>query len=270
MPADPTRAVVLLDKPAGITSFRAARAAARRFGVRKAGHTGTLDAGVTGVLVVALGEATKAISQLVGLDKGYEGTVRFDAPVDEEALRAAMARFVGRIVQVPPLRSAVKRRPRERTVHRFEPTAFRGAEADFIAEVQAGTYVRALLRDLGTALGREVRMAALRRTFVGPFHIEECRPLDALRPEHAIGVVEALERVGLARVTIGPDQERAVRQGKPLPADGPPPDDAETRVLVNGRGHIVALARWREEGLRPFRVFAPIPPGAAQPSRPPA
>ena len=255
MAVDPACSVLLLDKPEGPTSYRAARVAAQRLGVRKVGHTGTLDANVSGVLVIALGEATKAVPHLFGLDKGYAGTMAFETPQQETRLREAMAPFVGRIVQIPPLKSAVKRRPRERTVHRFEITDFRGTEADFAAEVEAGTYVRALLRDVGMALDTPIAMRSLRRTFVGPFGIDECVALDDVSPGSLIGLVDALSRAGVERVVITAEEEELVRMGRFIRVDDSPADDAP-RVLADEAGRVIALARRRCEGLHAFRVFA--------------
>jgi tRNA U55 pseudouridine synthase TruB len=251
-----TRSIVLLDKPAGISSFRAAQIAARKLHLRKAGHTGTLDTDVTGVLVVALEEATKAISQLMGLDKGYEGVLRLSERVGERELRAACRGFVGRIVQLPPIKCAVKRRPRERTVYAFDIAGFRGDEADFRVEAQAGTYVRALLRDLGAKLGCQAGMVRLRRTHVGPFELAECVQLKDLRPEDAMDVVRALERVGLETVTLTAEEVRQVQKGRPIARTPRAKADPSTKVLVDADGRLQALARWQDEGLRPFRVLS--------------
>jgi tRNA pseudouridine55 synthase len=254
MSVDLKRSVVLLDKPAGLSSFKTAQMAAQKLHLRKCGHTGTLDENVTGVLVVAFEHATRAISELVGLDKGYEGTMRALQPLDEDALRAACAEFVGRIMQLPPAKCAVKREVRPRTVHSFEILRVRGDEADFVAEVEAGTYIRALLRDVGEKIGNKLGMASLRRTHVGPFRIEECVTVGQLRPVHAFNIVDALRRVGLEVMTLTDEQVREARRGNPVgraDSDEPGP----SRVLVDAEGKLVALARNRANGIWPWRVF---------------
>lgn len=253
----PRHSVLLLDKPDGPTSFRAARAAARALGMRKTGHTGTLDSNVTGLLVVAFEEATKGIPLLSGLDKEYVGTMRMARPVAEEDLRRAAEEFRGTIWQTPPERSAVKRVPRQRTVHVFDIGPLRGLEANFHVLAQAGTYVRTLLTDLGRALDVPIEMAALRRTSVGPFRIEEATPLDEVTADALMPLEDALLRLGIPKAGVGEEEAREIRMGRRIPAADRVAGDAGTISLIGPGGVIIALARPEAEGLRPFRVFAP-------------
>ena len=259
MVADLTRSVVLIDKPAGPTSFVVARCVARTLGFKRAGHTGTLDSNVTGVLVVAIEEATKGISQLVGLDKGYEGQMKFSRPISDDELRAACACFVGRIAQMPPEKCAVKRRLRLRTVHSFDITGLcsdgaGGTLAEFSVEVEAGTYVRTLVADLGEKLGCRAELVSLRRTHVGPFRLDECVALDRLGPEHAIYIVEALERVGLKKVVLTPEQIRAAQRGMPVAVESAPSESGKMGTgtifpKIPKSGACPRVAQWR---LSPF------------------
>lgn len=253
MKTDAAFSIFLIDKPEGMSSFQTARAAARRFGLKKSGHSGTLDMNVTGVLVVAVGEATKAISQLVGLDKTYEGTMSLNNCINERVFRAACRQFTGRIVQLPPVKCAVKRAPRLRTIYSFEITSFKKNEVAFRTHVESGTYIRALIRDIGITLGCKIDMAYLRRTAVGPFTIENCVTLDELNEEHAINVAEALEMAGLEKMLLRDNEIEHVRLGRVLDRTGSP--CAAKKILVDAEGRMVALGRLTHAGVHPFRVF---------------
>ncbi len=249
--------VLLLDKPAGPTSFRVARAAARALGMYKAGHTGTLDSNVTGLLVVAFEQATKGIHLLSGLDKEYVGTMRLNKSVADDDLQRAAEGFRGRIWQTPPEKSAVKRVPRQRTVHAFDIAPLQGLEAGFHVLAEAGTYVRTLLADLGQALDTPIAMAALRRTSVGPFSIDEATPLDEVTADTLMPIEDALLRLGIPKAAIDEEEEREVLIGRDIPTNDRVADNVETVSLIGPRGVIIALARPETEGLHPFRVFAP-------------
>jgi len=166
--------VVLLDKPAGLTSRRAAQAVARLLGVGKVGHGGTLDPGVTGVLPLLLGRSTRVAELFLGSDKAYVGKMRLHADVSDGALAAALERFRGVIEQLPPVRSSVKRQLREREVYSFEVTRRQGRCAEFAVECQGGTYIRKLVHDLGLELGCGAHMVGLRRTRAGRFGVGQC------------------------------------------------------------------------------------------------
>jgi tRNA pseudouridine55 synthase len=212
--------VVVVDKPSGWTSHDVVARVRRLAGTRKVGHAGTLDPMATGVLVVGLGRATRLLGYLGAADKDYRATIRLgeatvtdDAEgevtravsaggVSEEQVRAAVTGFVGVIQQVPSSVSAVKvdgerayarvragrpveLAPREATVTRFTVVSVarpRPDRLDVEVEVScsSGTYVRALARDVGEALGVGGHLTALRRTRVGGFDVGEAVTLDAL------------------------------------------------------------------------------------------
>jgi len=255
----------MVDKPAGLTSFRTALRTARRFGLRKAGHTGTLDSNVTGLLVVGLGEATKGLSLLARLDKEYEGTMRVCGSPSLAELRAAAARFVGTITQMPPERSAVNRVLRQRRVYCFDIlrlSPISGGDAvaaEFRTATEAGTYVRTLLADLGRMMGVEIAMSSLRRTRVGPFCLAEAKRLEELTPADLLPLQEVLRRVNVPPVEIGPEEEIRVRRGLAIAARsaGEVATECETVSLVGRAGRVVALARREGNLWRPFRVLAP-------------
>ncbi len=203
---------LIIDKPAGITSNRAVTRLKHASGM-KAGHAGTLDPLATGVLPVALGEATKTVSFLSKAEKRYSFRIRWGIATDTEdsegkttaesavrpdeaAIRAMVPRFTGAIAQFPPVYSAIKvagKRSyalaragkatplgaRQVTIHSLDLTALPDCDhADFTAEVSEGTYVRALARDLALALGTLGHIVALRRQSVGRFGEAQAISLD--------------------------------------------------------------------------------------------
>lgn len=209
--------VLVVDKPAGPTSFEVVKRVRRALRADKAGHTGTLDPAATGVLAVCLGEAVKLQQFLTEGDKGYEARVAFgvatdteDAEgrvvargdpsgLDAERIRAALPAFVGAIAQVPPMFSAVRvggrrlheaaragevveRAPRTVQVHALELLEVEPPEGDrvharLLVRCGKGTYVRTLAADLGKALGVPAHLATLRRTEAGPFSLAQAVPL---------------------------------------------------------------------------------------------
>jgi tRNA pseudouridine55 synthase len=208
--------VVLLDKPAGISSNAALQRARRAYRARKAGHTGSLDPLATGLLPLCFGEATKASGLLLGADKAYlaeailgvttdsddaDGKVLTRRPVpalDASCIERALAPLRGPISQVPPAVSALKRDgvplyrrarrgervevpAREVVVHRFELLAVLAPDRlRLLVECGSGTYVRSLVRDLGENLGCGAHVAALRRLWVAPFRTPRMVALEAL------------------------------------------------------------------------------------------
>ncbi len=164
--------IVNVNKPAGPTSHQVAEFVQKVLGIDRAGHGGTLDPGVTGVLVVALGRATRVAQFLLPAGKEYVGILRLHAPVEEKQLRSVIDVFVGKIMQLPPVRSAVVRKLRERSVYYFEVLEVNGQEVLFRVGVQAGTYIRKLCHDIGVKLGVGAHMAQLVRTKAGPFSFD--------------------------------------------------------------------------------------------------
>ncbi len=162
--------VIPLDKPPGPTSHEVVAWVKRMFGLSKAGHGGTLDPKVTGVLPVALEEATKVISLVVHTGKEYMCVMQLHSPIPEPELRKAVSMFTGEIYQRPPLRSSVKRSLRTRRIHEIELLEYNGRYALMRVYCEAGTYMRKLCHDMGLILGVGAHMRELRRTKSGPFH----------------------------------------------------------------------------------------------------
>ncbi len=274
-----------MDKPAGLTSHDVVRHVRRALGTRAAGHTGTLDPFATGLLVVLVGRATRLARFVEAQAKTYLATARLGVATDtddrtgvplgepadgtavsEAAVRTALAGFLGEQRQRPPRYSAkhvagersyrLARRgegvdPAEATVavHRIDLVSFTPPELVFRATVSAGTYVRALARDLGQRLGVGAHLTALRREAIGALRVEDAVPLDrvgadAVLPAQAVlGHLPALELDDPARA--------AVTHGRAVPADADRRGDV---ALVHG-GELVAVARAEDGWLRPSVVL---------------
>src|SRR3989338_1584759 len=160
--------IINLDKPAGPTSHQVTSYARDILKVKKAGHSGTLDPNVTGVLPVAIGRATRIVQLLLTAGKEYVCLMHIHKDVEEKRLRQVIAEFTGKIMQLPPVRSSVKRQLRERTVYYFELLEIDGKDVLFKVGCQAGTYIRKLVSDIGGRIGG-AHMVELRRTKSGPF-----------------------------------------------------------------------------------------------------
>jgi tRNA pseudouridine55 synthase len=254
--------VLLLDKPSGVSSNAALQRARRLFAAEKAGHTGTLDPLASGLLPVCFGEATKFAQSLLDAEKRYRATVRFgtatatgDAegevvaagPVgfDRAALEAALARFTGRIRQVPPAHSALKHQgrplydyarkgievPREaREVEILALSLVDWTPPDAVVDVACskGTYVRTLAEDLGTALGTHAHLAALTRTGTGGFDLADAIGIDALEgiaPEDRAARLLPVDCLldAMPRLDLTADAARALCCGRVVEAEGVAP-----------------------------------------------
>lgn len=221
--------ILLLDKPAGITSNAALQRVKRLFCANKAGHTGSLDPIATGLLPICLGEATKVSAYLLDADKGYRVTVRLGrktttgdtegevietrpvSALTRPAVEPVLAGFVGEIEQVPPMYSALKqdgrplyelarqgleveRRPRRVTIHSIDLLELRQDEMDLEVVCSKGTYIRTLAEDIGEQLGCGGYVQTLRRTLTGCFELSRAVTLDELARVRDAAPAEALDR----------------------------------------------------------------------------
>lgn len=159
---------ICIDKPSGPTSFQVSDYVKEQLGINKTSHLGTLDPAVSGVLPIALGRACRLSKYLMRKDKSYVGIMRLHEEIDTETLRKTMKEFVGAINQLPPVRSNVKRALRTRSVYTFNYIERDGKDVLFDTDVEAGTYIRTLINDLGKKLGG-AHMLELRRTSAGIF-----------------------------------------------------------------------------------------------------
>jgi len=156
--------IVNIDKPSGPTSHQTSDFVQKILGIDKAGHAGTLDPGVTGVLPIALGHATRIVQALMNVGKEYVCLMHVHKPVSEDVLKKVFIAFTGKINQLPPIKSAVKRQLRTREIYYLEVMEIDGQDVLFKVGCQAGTYIRKLCFDMGKKLGCGAHMAELRRT----------------------------------------------------------------------------------------------------------
>ncbi|MGH3827530.1 MAG: tRNA pseudouridine(55) synthase TruB [Pseudonocardiaceae bacterium] len=285
--------LVVVDKPAGMTSHDVVARLRRLLHTRRIGHAGTLDPMATGVLVCGVQRATKLLGHLPLEPKVYRGTVRLGAStstddaqgertggadasaVDEREILAAIADLSGVIEQVPSTVSAIKvggRRAyalarsgepvaltaRPVTVSRFELLALRRGEAvtdlDVAVQCGGGTYVRALARDLGSALGVGGHLTVLRRTRVGPFGLDTARTLEQLTAQPQLRAeLDEVVAAAFGHRAVDPQQVRVLVHGGSLPAVGLP----GTHVAIDPQGHAIALLVERDGHARPVLVLRP-------------
>ena len=258
---------LVVDKPRGWTSHDVVEAVRRRLGTRRVGHLGTLDPLATGVLPLAVREATKLVPFFEGGAKSYAGTIRLGLETDtldaegrvvrrhegpypdEAALRAGLVAFTGEIEQVPPMFSAVKlggvplhrlarqgqeveRAPKRVRIERFELIEYSPPDVEIEVDCSAGSYVRALAADLGRHLGCGAYLASLHRTRSGPFTEDQALGEALLAREAEAGEIEVriippAAVLGFPVLRLTPDEVRRVLHGGEIPG----PDLA----LVPGR-----------------------------------
>ena len=162
--------IVNIDKPKGPTSHQVSAYVQKILNINKSGHSGTLDPAVTGVLPIALGRATRIVQTLLTAGKEYIAIMHLHKNVEEEKLRDTINKyFIGKIQQMPPLKSSVKRQLRTRTIYYFDILEIDGKDVLFKVGTEAGTYIRKLIHDIGQKLKIGAHMAELRRTKAGPF-----------------------------------------------------------------------------------------------------
>ena len=282
--------LVVVDKPSGLTSHDVVARVRRLAGTRRVGHAGTLDPMATGVLVLGINRATRLLGHLTLTEKGYDATIRLGATtvtddaegevvatadasgVTDEQLATGVTALTGDLQQVPSAVSAVKidgkrayKRvregedvvlpPRPVTVRVFDVLAIRRAgslvDVDVHVECSSGTYVRALARDVGSALGVGGHLTALRRTRVGPYGLDAARSLDALAEDLVVlPIAEAAREAFPARV-VDAAEAVVVSHGGPLPASG-----TDGPVAVFGPdGTFLALLEDRGTTTKALAVF---------------
>lgn len=277
--------VINLDKPSGPTSHQVAAWVRDIFAIKQAGHGGTLDPHATGVLPTALQHATKGVKALLLAGKEYVTLMRLHSDIPEPKIRAACASFVGKVKQLPPVRSAVARRVRKREIYYIDVLEVKGRDVLFRAGCEAGTYIRNLCVDIGKALGTRAHMQQLRRSRTGPFDLSDVVTLQDVkdaytdyREGHAdelLRVIRPMEDlfVHLPKVVLRDSAIGAICHGAPLHIPGIVAVDEEIEkgdevLLESLKGEAVALATaekntqelaQEETGLaaKPIRILLP-------------
>ena len=172
--------IVVINNPRGPSSHQVAEWARNILEVKKAGHLGTLDPDVSGVLPVLLGRATNATSFLMKHDKEYVGIMKFDGEISETDIDRLFKEFTGEIWQIPPVGAAVARRKRKRVIYSLELLERNGKEILFDVKCEAGTYIRTLAEDMGKRVRNKAKLTELRRINVGSFNENNAVSLQGL------------------------------------------------------------------------------------------
>lgn len=284
--------VLPVDKPEGPTSHDVVAMARRALGIRRIGHTGTLDPFATGLLLLCVGRATRLSEYLTGLDKRYEGTARLGVATDsldrtgrvtaerddwrdltEAEIRDAFESQTGSMLQAPPAFSAKKvagRRAYERAragdavapdpvsvvIHSLEVTAIERDLVRFRIHCSSGTYVRAVARDAGDRLGVGAHLSALRRIAIGRFDAAGALPIERLADADAVAaaLVPPLDALShLPRMELDDHDVERVGHGQALPAGEWAP--AAGPVVLTAGSRLVALAEIDGRTVRPRKVF---------------
>jgi tRNA pseudouridine55 synthase len=293
-PAD--SGLVIVDKPGGMTSHDVVARVRRIMGTRRVGHAGTLDPMATGVLVVGVEKATRLLGHLMLTEKEYAATIRLGRSTSTDdaegeptggvpagdltlaAVEAEVSQLTGEIMQVPPGVSAIKidgqraykltregaapeMKPRPVTVHEFTVTTGRSADqffdVDAVVRCSSGTYIRALARDLGTALGVGGHLTALRRTRVGPYALAQATTLDDLAERPVVTPLATAAAAAFEKTGLSADDAGRLSHGIRIPA----PDglDVAPDIPVAAfapDGSLVALVTVDRGRLRSLAVFA--------------
>ena len=279
--------LVLVDKPAGLTSHAVVSRVRRLAGTRKVGHAGTLDPMATGVLVLGVNRATRLLGHLMLTEKGYDATIRLGAStttddaegevvataatdhLTEAQVRDALAAFLGEIDQKPTAVSAIKvdgkrayQRVREGeavdlparrvTIHDLEVLEVRASDVDVSVRCSSGTYVRAIARDLGAALGVGGHLVALRRTAVGPFDLSVAHTLEDLAEHPSVLPIADAARATFPVVELDEEAAAHVRVGRALDLALPGPGE---HALFAPDGTFLALYEPSGGGARAVAVF---------------
>lgn len=283
-----------IDKPLGMSSAAVVAVVRRFFGGIKVGHGGTLDPLASGILPIALGEATKTVSYVMDAQKTYEFTAKWgeqtstddaegdviatsDSRPDADAITAILPQFTGQISQIPPAYSAIKIEgkraydlarqgadeivlaSRDIMIHRLAVIDHTKEDASFVTSCGKGTYIRSLARDMATALGTVAHVSHLRRTAVGQFNEENAISLDFLRE---LGHSAAASPYVIPVVTALDDIPAlpittAEAQKLRFGQRLPPRQELSQTHLYKALcdGHLVALVEAAEEGVKSVRVF---------------
>ena len=281
--------VLVVDKPAGMTSHDVVDRIRKLFGTRRVGHAGTLDPDATGVLVLGLGRATRFLTYSQAAPKRYLTTAVFgvttstqdaagevlernEVDISEKDVRAAAAKHTGELEQIPPMVSAVRvggerlykkarrgeeveRTPRPVTIYELEVLSFTDDPPEAVLDVRcsAGTYVRTLVHDIGASLGCGAHLRSLRRTEAGGFGEADAIELDSVGSRNLLPLADAVR--GLTRIELEDDAARLVANGRRLELPSEDLADGEHLALIH-RGDLVAVYTRKGRELIPERVVA--------------
>lgn len=282
-----TDGVVVIDKPAGMTSHDVVDRMRKVFSTKKVGHAGTLDPDATGVLVLGLGRATRILSYAQSGPKSYLATAKLgittstldaggemieekEVDVTDADVRAAASSFLGDIEQVPPMVSAVKiegerlykkarrgetveRAPRKVTIHAIDVVEVKLPQFTVAVRCSGGTFVRSLVADIGDKLGCGAHVETLRRTEAAGFTIDDAVPLDTVSLEHLRPVGDAVRE--LERMPVDDTQAKRISHGQRLPVPTNLALVEDQAVALLKGDDLLAVYKRKQDALVPDRVL---------------
>jgi H/ACA ribonucleoprotein complex subunit 4 len=257
--------LVFLDKPRGPSSHEVSSFVKKMLDIPKAGHSGTLDPNVSGVLPVMLGNATKLAPLLLGSPKEYVCVMALEGEASDKELDEALSHFYGKIYQTPPLESAVKKALRIREIYSLKLLERKGNLVLFDSRVQGGTYIRTLVKDIGLLLGMTATMAELRRTVAAGIKEGQCVTLQELSDRLWLAaergdekplrkcIVPVEDVVKLKRITVDDESLKPLCTGANLGyASIVSYDDSiepgQTIGLFTGKGELACIAKAMVDG----------------------
>jgi tRNA pseudouridine55 synthase len=271
-------AILNINKPPGMTSFAVVSRVRRLLNIKKAGHAGTLDPMAVGVLLVVTGRATRLSQFLMGRPKEYLAAIKLgietdtcdlegqiirqcEVPgLDRESVALVLSKFVGDIKQIPPAFSAIKidGQPaykkarkgvaveipeRQVRVDAIDLIGFAGDEITIKVRCSKGTYVRSLARDIGQRIGSYGTLAALTRTAVGEFRLEQSLELEGITEQDGVSMDRALDF--MPEVIIDPDSYQRIKHGNTIMVDEKGERDIHYRIKYDGQ--LVALGQFKDD-----------------------
>jgi len=266
--------VININKPSGPLSRDVDQRIRKLFKVDKVGHAGTLDPKVSGVLVIALDEATKILKFLMKSDKEYEGIMYLHNDISRNVIKKTIKeKFLGEITQKPPVHSQVARKKRKRMIYSFDILEKNGKEVSFRTKVESGTYIRKLIHDLGDELGIGAHMKYLKRTKTGKFGIEGSYEIEEIEKAHKSWkkgdekplreiLIPVEQAIDLKKVLIKNSSVSQVRHGSPIKRSDILEKDnlkpGEDVGIFSELGKIIGLGIVRSKNrIKTDRIFIP-------------
>ena len=247
---------VFVDKPSGISTKECLYKILKIYKIKFAGYTGILDPKVSGMVLFLLDDARKAMPLLMGLNKTYEGIMYLHNDVDRNKIEEVCKKFSGKIKQIPPARSRVARKEREREIISLEIQKIEGRNVWMKIECEAGTYIRKLMHDIGQDLGCGAHMKFLRRVSVGGFtEMVKFENLEKNPEKYLVSLENVLEKVGVPKVSVQQTNLEKIKYGQPLNWTEIEKLEEGKHVGIYFENQIIALGTSQKDKVKIDRVF---------------
>jgi len=243
---------VFVDKPSGISTKDCLYKILKIYKIRFAGYTGILDPKVSGMVLFLLDDARKAMPLLMGLNKTYEGIMYLHSDVEKKRVEEVCKKFEGKIKQIPPARSRVARKERERDIMSLDIEKIEGRNVWMKVQCEAGTYIRKLMHDIGQDLGCGAHMKFLRRTAISGFsEMVKLEELEKNPEKYLASLEDVLEKVGIKKVFVEKEDLEKIKHGQPL--EKQVKEDGQIGIYFENQ--IIALGTAQKDKIKIDRVF---------------